>query len=292
MRLSPNKWTLAVVFVCALNPCCAMAQQPDLPPGELVRQAVKNETSANTMADRHFMFRDEKKTQHLSRTKLIVETRDAVAGMIILQNGQPLNLQQQQAERARLQNYVRNPEELKKKRKQEREDAERTERIVKALPDAFLYEPNGTQEGTASVGRPGDRLVRLKFRPDPHYDPPSHVEQVLTGMAGTLLVDATEKRIAEIDGTLQQDVGFGWGILGHLDRGGRFLVQQADVGSKHWEVTRMELSFTGRVLFFKKLEIRSSDIFSDFRPVPKDLNFAQGVDLLKEEAAKVTRSAR
>jgi hypothetical protein len=292
MRLSPNKWTLAVVFVCALNLRCATAQQPDIPPGELVRQAVKNETSASTMADRHFMFRDEKKTQHLSRTKLIVETRDAVAGMIILQNGQPLNLQQQQAERARLQNYLRNPEELKKKRKQEREDAERTERIVKALPDAFLYEPNGTQEGTASVGRPGDRLVRLKFRPNPHYDPPSHVEQVLTGMAGTLLVDATEKRIAEIDGTLQQDVGFGWGILGHLDKGGRFLVQQADVGSKHWEVTRMELSFTGKVLFFKKLEIRSSDIFSDFRPVPKDLSFAQGVDLLKEEAAKVTRSAR
>ena len=110
-------------------------------------------------------------------------------------------------------------------------------------------------------------------------------------MAGTLLVDSTEKRIAEIDGTLQKDVSFGWGILGHLDRGGRFVVQQADVGGKHWELTRMELAFTGKVLFFKRLDIRSSDIFSEFRPVPKDLSFAQAVDLLNAEAAKMTRTA-
>jgi hypothetical protein len=292
MRLSRIRLFPLVVLVCAICIFGATAQQPELPPGELVRQAVKNEMSASTVADRHFMFKDEKKTRHLSQTKLIVETRDAVAGMIILQNGQPLNPEQQQAETARLENYIHNPDELKKKRKQESEDAERTERIVKALPDALVYEPAGTQEGTASVGRPGDRLVRLKFKPNPDYNPPSHVEQVLTGMAGTLLVDSTEKRIAEIEGTLQQDVGFGWGILGHLDRGGRFVVQQADVGGKHWEVTRMELSFTGKVLFFKKLDIRSSDIFSEFRPVPKELSFAQGVDLLKEEAAKATRSAR
>ena len=232
------------------------------------------------------MFKDEKRTQHLAETRLIVETQDATAGMTVLQNGKPLNPQQRQEEIARLENYVRNPDELNKKRRQEREDAERTERILKALPDAFLYEADGTQEGTASVGHAGDRLLRLKFRPNPDYDPPTRVEQVLTGMAGTLLVDSTEKRIAEIDGTLQKDVGFGWGILGHLDRGGRFLVQQADVGGRNLEVTRMELAFTGKILFFKKLNIRSSDVFSEFRPVARDLTFAQAVDLLKQEAEK------
>jgi hypothetical protein len=291
MRLSRIKPFPAAVIVCALPLCWAAAQQQELPPGELVRQVVNNEMSANAASNRHFMFKDEKRTPHLSQTKLIVETRDATAGMMILQNGHRLNPQQQQAERSRLENYVRNPDELNRKRKQEREDAERTQRIVKALPDAFLYQTDGTQEGTANLGRAGDRLVRLKFRPNPSYDPPSRVEQVLTGMAGTLLVDSTEKRIAEIDGTLQKDVGFGWGILGHLDRGGRFVVQQADVGGKNWELTRMELAFTGKVLFFKKLDIRSSDIFSEFQPVPNDLSFAQAVDLLKTKAAKMTLTA-
>jgi hypothetical protein len=279
---------VAVLALGAMALPASGGDNPPLQPAELVRQSVQNETSAN---GQHFMFRDERRTQYISETKLVIEAKDATAGIIILQDGRPLSPQQQQAEQSRLENYVRNPEELNRKRKREKEDAERTLRIVKALPDAFLYQADGTQEGTGGVGRPGDRLVRLKFKPNPAYDPPSRVEQVLTGMAGTLLVDATEKRIAEINGTLQKDVGFGWGILGHLDSGGRFVVQQADVGNKQWELTRMELAFTGKILLFKKLNIRSSDIFSGFRPVPRDLSFAQAVDLLKKEAARITPNA-
>ncbi len=275
---------VAVLGSLAMVPLAVCRDNSPLPAAELVRQAVQNETTAN---GQHFMFRDERRTPHVSETKLVVEARDATAGIIILKDGRPLSPEQQKTEQSRLENYVRNPEELNRKRKQEKEDADRTLRILKALPDAFLFEADGTREGTVGVGRPGDRLVRLKFRPNPAYDPPTRVEQVLTGMAGTLLVDANEKRIAEINGTLQKDVGFGWGILGHLDSGGRFVVQQADVGNKQWELTRMELAFTGKILIFKKLNIRSSDIFSGFRPVPKDLSFAQAVDLLKKEVARI-----
>ena len=48
----------------------------------------------------------------------------------------------------------------------------------------------------------------------------------------------------------------------------------------------MELSFTGKVLFFKRLNIHSSDVFTDFRPVPNTLTFGQGVELLKKELAQ------
>ena len=262
-----------------------------VPPAQLVRRAVQNEMDANSGPGVHFMFTDRKKTAHLSQTRLIVETREATAGMTVAQDDRPLTPQELKAEEARLENYVRNPEELNKKRKQEKEDAERTQRILRALPDAFLYEPDGTERGSDAVGRAGDELVRLKFRPDPSYVPPTRVEQVLTGMSGHLLIDAEEDRVAEIDGTLQKEVGFGWGILGHLDRGGRFLVQQADVSDHHWEVTRMELTFTGKILFFKKLNIRSSDWFSDFHEVSSDLTFAQGVELLKKKIAQEQSAA-
>lgn len=273
------------IAVCLLPISCRRANaQTGESPAQLVRRAVQNEVSANSVGV-HFMFKNRKETAHLSQTRLIVETREATAGMTIAQDGHPLTPQQQQAEEARLDNYVHNPEELSKKRKQEKDDADRSARILKALPDAFLYERDGTQTGTESLGRAGDELVRLKFRPDPTYVPPTRVEQVLTGMSGHVLIDANEGRVAEIDGTLQKEVGFGWGILGHLDRGGRFLVQQADVGERHWEVTRMELSFTGKILLFKRLNIKSSDVFFDFRKVASDLTFAQGVELLKKEVA-------
>jgi hypothetical protein len=257
----------------------------NLTPIELVRRAVKNEIASNQSPESHFMFKDLKKTPQLSETKLLVETNDATAGLLVMQNGRPLTDQQRQQEDSRLANYAHNPQELRKKKKQEQEDAGHTERILSALPDAFIYERDGTEPGGENVGARGDELLRLNFRPNPNYNPPTHVEQVLTGMHGHLLVDVTQERIAEIDGTLQSEVGFGWGILGHLDPGGRFLVQQADVGDHHWEVTHMELSFTGKILFVKKLSIHSSDIFSDFHPVAVNLSFAQGVELLKKEAA-------
>ncbi len=135
-------------------------------------------------------------------------------------------------------------------------------------------------------------MVRLKFRPNPKYDPPSHVEQVLQGMQGQLLIDAHQHRIARIDGTLFKDVGFGWGILGHLDKGGHFLVEQADVGDGTWDMARMSLSFTGKILLFKRIDIRSTEVYSDFRPVPAGLTFAQGVDLLKKQEATLAENHR
>jgi len=279
---------LAGLLVLGTTTAASMANDDAAakPPAQLVRRAVQNEMNANNGPGVHFMFTDRKKTAHLSQTRLIVETREATAGITVAQDDHRLTPQELEAEEARLENYIRNPEELNKKRKQEKEDAERTERILRALPDAFLYEADGIERGSDAIGRAGDELVKLKFRPDPSYVPPTRVEQVLTGMSGHLLIDAKQDRVAEIDGTLQKEVGFGWGILGHLDRGGRFLVQQADVSDHHWEVTRMELTFTGKIFFFKKLNIRSSDLFSDFHEVSSDLTFAQGVELLQKKIAQ------
>lgn len=285
MRAAPQL-TIGVTILCAGTLAAQTPPIRGVSPTDLVHKAVQHELQENVKSTAHFQFKDQRTTPHLSQVKLMVETREATAGLIVAQNGAPLTAEQKQAERARLQNYVNHPDELNRKRRQEREDADRTTKIIKAMPDAFLYQTDGTQQGTATVGGEGHELVRLKFRPNPDYSPPSRVEQVLTGMQGTLLIDANENRIAEIDGTLQKQVGFGWGILGHLDRGGRFLVQQADVGNRHWEVTRMELLFTGKILLFKSLNIRSTDIFSDFRQVPSDLNFAQGVQLLQKWAAE------
>ena len=275
----------AVVLVYPLS---ASDTTPATPLVEIVRHAIDNEVEANNQAHRPFMFKDEKKTRNTAETKLLVETREATVGLLVTENGRPLTPAERQAEEARLENYIRNPQELARKKKQDREEDERTERILRAIPDAFLFQPDGTQPATSVLGRVGDELLRLKFRPNPKYSPPSHVEQVLTGMEGTILIDQKVSRLAQIDGVLEKEVGFGWGVLGHLSRGGRFLVALADVGGDQWEVTRMDLAFTGKILWVKKINIQSSETFSDFRPVPSELTFAQGVELLKKEAQNLS----
>lgn len=272
---------LAVLAVC-LGASAWGTEQPPLPPGELVRKTVQNEVKASETPSPH-MFISNKEGARGSQTRLYCETKDAMAGMAIANDGKPLSAEQRQAEEARLEQLMKDPEELRKKREREKEDAERVARIVKAMPDAFLYEYDGTEQGRPGLGKEGDPLVRLKFRPNPKFDPPSRTEQVLQGMEGIMLIDSSKYRIARIDGTLYKEVAFGWGILGHLDRGGHFLVEQGDVGDGTWDTRKMSLAFTGKILLFKHIDIKSTEILSDFRPVPKGLSFAQGVDLLKKQ---------
>jgi hypothetical protein len=54
----------------------------------------------------------------------------------------------------------------------------------------------------------------------------------------------------------------------------------------------MHLSFTGKALFFKKLNIQSDESSSDFRPVPGNLTFAQGIELLKKQDGVVAENER
>jgi hypothetical protein len=271
---------LAAVLLCAAAP--AQPDQVHISPVGLVRNTVSNELKANKDSG-HFMFRSRKQTSSGSQTKLFVQTRDATAAMLIAINDQPLTAQQRQSEDGRLEYLIKNPDELKRKQRQERDDEERTSRIMRALPDAFLYEYEDTEKGSATVGGEGDELVRLKFRPNPKYNPPSRVEQVLTGMQGIVLIDAKDNRIARMDGTLFRDVGFGWGILGHLDKGGHFLVEQGKIGDGTWAITKMQLSFTGKAFFFKNIEFKHEEVFSDFLRVPSNLSFADGVALLHKQ---------
>jgi hypothetical protein len=184
------------------------------------------------------------------------------------------------------------PGQLRKKPAREKEDEERILSIMKALPDAFLYEYAGEEKSASRQGETADPLVKVMFKPNPAYSPPSRVEQVLAGLQGYLLIDSKARRIARIDGTLFRDVTFGWGILGHLDPGGHFLVQQANLGlgDGAWGITEISLNVTGKILLFKSLKMASDEALSDFRKMPEDLTFPQAVEMLKTEQEKLAHN--
>jgi len=291
-------WTLGIVALAVAStvlPSVVVAQEPEkseMPPAELVRITVAHEVAAANHPDLHHMFRLRRQTPKGSQTHVYVETNQALAGMLIAINDQPLTAEQQNAEFDHLASLMSNPDQLRKKEAREKEDEDRTLRIVKALPDAFCYEYAGTENSSASLGKPGDELVKLKFKPNPAYTPPTHVEQVLRGMEGELLIDTKTRRLARIDGTLFQEVTFGWGILGHLNKGGHFRVQQADLGlgDGAWGITAMNLNMTGKILMFKGLSIVSDEVLSDFQRMPEKLTFAQAVDILKAEEEKLAHN--
>ena len=268
------------------------AKTPEMSPGELVRVTVANEVAAANHPEILHMFRSHRKTPKGSQTRLYVETKDALAAMLIAINDQALTAQQQKAETDHLAWLVNTPDQLRKKHAREKEDEERTLRIVKALPDAFRYEYAGTETGAPGLGEAGNPLVKLKFTSNPAYSPPTRVEQVLEGMQGDLLIDTRARRIAKIDGTLFREVTFGWGIIGHLDKGGHFLVKQGDLelGDGAWGITELSLNVTGKILLFKSLNMVSDETLSDFRKMPENLTFAQAVEMLKAEQDRLAHN--
>jgi hypothetical protein len=273
---------LTAVCLPALLCAAPASDVASMTPGALMRKTVEHELAASQMTGVSHMFVSRKQTAHGSQTRMYIETRQAIAGMTIANDDKPLNAEQEKEERDRLEALIHDPGELERKHAKQQEDAERIRRIVRAMPEALIFEADGRDTGHDGVAKAGEELIRLKFRPNPKYDPPTHVEEVLTGLEGTILIDPKQYRIARIDGTLGKEVGFGWGILGHLDRGGRFLVEQADLSDGTWDTSRMILRFTGRILLFKHLDIQSDEVYRNYRPVPSNLTFAQGIEMLKK----------
>lgn len=252
----------------------------------LVRQVIQHQMAQDEKGGgQAFMWVQKENGKRGVLTKEMVDTKDGIVARLIAINDHPLTADERKSDDERLERLLNDPQARAQKAKQQQEDEKRTRRMVRALPDAFLYEPDGTVPGPN-----GAELVRLKFKPDPNYDAPSRELQVYEGMEGHMLLDTHAQRLAEIDAKLFRDVNFGWGILGHLDKGGQFMVRQADVtGNGDWQVVAMKLSFDGKAVIFKPIHIRDDESASNFRPVPKDMSFAQGVELLKKQESAVAQ---
>lgn len=259
-------------------------------PQELVRATIANEVAAANNRSVKFMFCSRKQTSKDVQDRVYVEANEAVTSVAFGDSDHPLSPQQQRAEVGKLARLASSPSELRRKQEYGNQELDRTLRIVKALPDAFLYEYAGTEDAEPRLGKSGDQLVRLHFKPNPSYAPPSTVEQVLQGMEGDVLIDPVVHRLARFDGTLYREVSFGWGIFGRLDKGGSFRVQQADAGDGHWVVTEMSLRMTGKLLLVKNLNLSSDEVFSNFHRLPEDLPFARAVEMLKTEQEKLAQN--
>ncbi|HEU5451580.1 MAG TPA: hypothetical protein VFU76_06325, partial [Terriglobales bacterium] len=140
-----------------------------------------------------------------------------------------------------------------------------------------------------TVETPEGAAENLTFKPNPNWDPPSRETMVYRGMEGTMQINLPGKRLVKIEARLFKDVTFGWGILGHLDQGGQFIVEQSQVMDHDWETTHMVLNFTGKALLFKTIRIQQDERSSDFRPVP-EMTAKQAIeDLNKGELPQQAR---
>jgi hypothetical protein len=285
MEVSPV-FLRASIAALLMAPLGAMAFQQNpgtaSDPTALVRRASQNELSTTNGNGVAVRYRLRKADDKGSTTKEIVETKDGGVAKLIAIGDQPLTQEQAQAEADRLQHLMNDPSIQEHRQKREKEDSDRANKMIRLLPDAFVYTDAGVVEG------PSGPCYRLTFRPNPKFDPPDREAQVYHGMAGELWIDKEQERMVRLDAHLISDVDFGWGILGRLYKGGSLLVEQADVGSRHWETTHLKLNLTGKALMFKSLRFVTSEDASDFHPIAQ-IGYRDAIKMLQSDKPQVAQ---
>ena len=264
------------ILFLALGLSSAIAQQsqPFMPPGQLVREVVYNELHDH---ERHGYWRYwvERRVQKETRLEDQVETTDGPITLLERSNGHPLDAVRRLAEQDRLNHLLNSPQEQARFRQEHAEDEKRIGRIVALLPDAFLYEYDGEENG----------CYRLRFRPNPEYPAHSIEARIFHSMNGELWVSARYKRLARLDGHLEENVDFGYGILGRLYKGGWFRLQRAQVSATDWKTERLEVHMSGRAMLFKTIAHETSEHRGGFASVPAGMSLAQGFSLLNQASA-------
>jgi hypothetical protein len=243
----------------------------------LVKRALANEVRAATDGRHPMRYRLRKASPRVSSTKEICETRDGAVARLIAINDAPLSQADEQREQQRLDQLLSDPGKQRHRKQAETEDAARAMKVLQVLPEAFLYQDAGPADATG-------KTEKFTFRPNPKFNPPDLETQVLTGMTGEMWIDIAQERVTRLEGRLEEDVDFGWGILGQLKRGGSIVIEQADVGDHQWRIVHFKMSMNARVVF----KTRSFDTTEDqtgFAPVPVDLRYQQAIGMLRGEGA-------
>jgi hypothetical protein len=240
---------------------------------ELARKVVTNELKFQEEDHGRWMYRLEKEESGRKQVQEILETNNGSLSRLLSINGRPLDSKQRQRENQRMQRLVSHPDEQRKLQQASKRKAEQGARMFNILADVFVF---------SYAGRQGD-LVTLTFRPNPNFQPPSLEARVLHGMQGEMTVDTKQERLAALNGHLTEDVKFGGGLLGHLDKGSKFEVRQAEVAPGHWEMTVMVVEMKGKALLFKTIGVQETENHSDFQRVPDDLALAEAAGMLDRQ---------
>jgi hypothetical protein len=270
----PRMLVVAVIVAAsAFWPSGSRAQASlQIPPSQLVSEVVYNELHDH---ERHGYWRyfTEKHTEKGTRVEDQVETADGTVSWLVLSNGRPPAWKAREAEAERLNHLINSDGDRARLRQEHLDDEKRIGRILALLPDAFLFDYVNAENG----------CWRLRFRPNPRYPAQTVDSRIFHAMSGELWIDERSKHMVRLEGQLQSNIDFGFGILGRLYKGGWFRLERVQVSATDWKTRRLEIHMSGRAMLFKTIARETSEARGDFSPVPAAMNLKDGVEMLRQQ---------
>jgi len=263
----------AAAILSASSFVAAQPQPNQLSPADLVKQVIYNELHPTAGSTLRWRYRSQKQVDGKQESRAVVETKSGSLDRLLMVSGRPLTRQQENAEAERILRLAHSPEEQRKIEQARQKEAQQSTTFLQDIPNAFVFEYAGQKENA----------IRLTFRPSLQFRPSSREDKVLHQMAGEIWVDGRQKRLISISGQLMDDVKFGGGLLGHLEKGGQFKVQRGEIAPGDWEVTELVVNMRGKALMLKSISVQQTETHSDFASVPDELTIADAAKLLLQQ---------
>jgi hypothetical protein len=261
----------------------ATAPTAQTPP--LVLSALATELQAARDTSHPMRYRLRKSSPRLTTTKELIETQDGSVAMLMAVNDKPLNPADQEKEQSRLQTLLVDPGKQRHRKQVEAEDTSRALKVLRSLPTAFLY----TDAGPVAAG--ALTAEKFTFVPNPKFNPPDLETQAMTQLTGEIWIDPVHTRVIRLEGHLQQDVDFGWGILGRLSKGGWIVIEQSEVGEGVWRVVKFQMQMSGRLLVHSRT-FDTTEEETNYTPVPAGLGYQQAIAILRDSQAAPAQAGR
>jgi hypothetical protein len=232
---------------------------------------VEHELAEQDRDHSHWRYLLHREDDKGTQDRDVIETAEGSLSRTLLRFGRPLTAEEREQDEVRMHKQIADAAERAKHNKREKDDSDKGKNMLKAIPDAFIFQYDGEEDG----------LVRLAFTPNPHYNAPNRELQVFHALRGKIWIDRAQKRLARVEGTLFEDVTFGLGLLGRLNKGGTFKVVQQQVAPEHWELVSLDINLTGHAVIFKTINVAHRQRLSDFQRVSDSLTLRQAYDMLQ-----------
>jgi hypothetical protein len=250
-------WPL-LISICFLTFAAAQSRSQTGP--ELIRQSIANEL-ASDLVTQNCSYQYDRQVSGKWETRLMVNSRDLLVGKLIRIDNAPIPPDREEKEDRRLRDLLANPAEQAEQRKQQRRFEDRLRALVQAIPQAFEFTETQTE-----IGPEKHKWVHFSFRPAADFKPPGTDLEILRGLEGTMVVDATKSQILQFNAHLFRDVDFGWGMLVHLKKAGNLFFQRDPAEGNRSNIRELSLNVNGRIFLLRKLEIHwTLDHFACFR---------------------------
>jgi hypothetical protein len=199
-----------------------------------------------------------------------IETVDGPIRHLVSVDGHEPSPSERKQDYDRLRNLMQNPKAGSQLNKDHDADVAKAADLLRVIPEAFLFEDEGSQGG----------LEKLAFRPNPAYKPKTYEERALHAMSGIIIVDLQEKRLAQLSATLIQPVDYGYGVVGRLKQGGTVNVTRVRVSPGIWKTSSSRIDINGRFILFKTINKQQDEVRSDFKSVAPETRIAQALQQL------------